>query len=137
MMYNKLTEDCFFSTVHAGRLSDSENNSVSFKSSLAGRGGVIELSIQCDNSALITRACFKAQGNPYMIAMLEWLCRQLEGEPLNVHPRMNYQRFLELFEVPDAQYPVALRVEDIYIEVIERMKNKNLSSQSSGCEDKF
>ncbi|KTD26897.1 hypothetical protein E3983_07945 [Legionella israelensis] len=124
MMYNKLVEDCFFSTEHVGVLNDAHNDCVSFRSSLAGPGGIIELSIRCDHYGLITDACFKTQGNPYTIAMLEWLCRQLEGEPLYLHPRWNYQQILELFDVPDTQYPVAIRIEDIYTEIIKRMKKK-------------
>ncbi len=124
MMYNKVLEDCFFSLNHGGCTLDEQKNTVCYQSQLPGPSGSIEISIQCDEGGLISRACFRAQGNPYLLAALEWVCRQIEGEPLSLHPRLDYQQLVDILEMPTTQYPVAIRVENVYRDVISRMQQQ-------------
>lgn len=124
MMYNELVEDCFFSAQHVGHLDAAMKNTICYQSKLPGMGGAIELSLQCEDEGIVQSACFRAHGNPYLVASLEWLCRQMEGESIHLHPSIDYQSLVERFDMPNTQYPIAIRVEDVYREAVSEMQKK-------------
>lgn len=125
MMYNKIVQDCFFLPKHVGVLDLSASLTVHFRSKQINQSMTkIDLYLQCTETALIYKACFKTIGNPYVIAALEWLCRQIEGRALDNLPLINYQILIKELEIPTHQYPVAIQVEDVYKEVLTLMKKK-------------
>ncbi|CEG57176.1 iron-sulfur cluster assembly scaffold protein [Legionella fallonii] len=125
MMYNERVEDCFFLPRHVGILDLNVPLTVHFSSIQKNQSVTrIDLYLQCTGDTLITKACFKATGNPYVIAALEWLCRQIEGRKLDCLKEMNYQILVKELEIPQNQYPIALQVEDVYKEVFTLMKKK-------------
>lgn len=124
MMYNKTVRDCFFAPKHAGVIDLNNHSAVVVKNNQKGQG-VIELYMLCNPDGTIVRACFKTNGNPYVIASLEWLCRQLEGKTINAAPQIDYQLIVNELDVPVAQYPIALRIVDVYKEVLLLMKKIN------------
>ena len=124
MMYNKIVEDCFFSPIHVGMLDLTKDHTSHVGIGKKGKGTVIDFYLQCNANGLIERACFKAIGNPYTIAALEWLCRQLEGAQLMELPVINYQTMIKILAIPRHQYPAAVQVEDVFKEVVSLMKKK-------------
>lgn len=130
MIYNEIIEDCFFHPRHVGILDLQAPLTVHFTSIQNNQSTThIELYIQCTEDALIRKARFKATGNPYVIASLEWLCRQIEGKQLDslewgaaqkstLHDEQLYQVLVKQLEIPQNQYPIALQVEDVYKEVL-------------------
>ena len=124
MMYNKVVEDCFFALNHGGHLDENKPYTVCSHNQLSGYQGLISLCIQCEPCGIVTKACFRAQGNPYLLAGLEWVCRQLEGEPIHLHPKIDYQCLMKILDIPDTQYPVALRIEEVYRQTINKMQIK-------------
>ena len=136
MMYNELVEDCFFLTKHVGILDLQAPLTVHFASIQKNQSITrIDLYVQCMENALIHKACFKATGNPYVIAALEWLCRRIEGKKLDclewstgqknsLQDEQLYQVLVKELEIPQNQYPIALQVEDVYKEVLALMKKK-------------
>jgi nitrogen fixation NifU-like protein len=124
-MYNEIVQDCFFLPQHVGVIDLAFPLTVYFRSSQNNQSVTkIELYLQCTKSALINKACFRATGNPYVIAALEWLCRQIEGRELESLISINYQTLIKELEIPTHQYPIALQVEDAYKEVLTLMKKK-------------
>ena len=109
--------DCFFSPRHAGSIDLNNPRTAFFKSNQKGQGQ-IEFYMQYDSSDRIERACFKTNGNPYLIASLEWLCRQLERKTFADVPEIDYQVIINELEIPVAQYPTALSVVAIYQDVM-------------------
>ncbi|HHT0593101.1 TPA: iron-sulfur cluster assembly scaffold protein [Legionella anisa] len=124
MMYNRIVQDCFFSPRHIGDIDLNDHFAVVVKNSQKGQG-TIELYVQCDSEGTIVRACFKTNGNPYVIASLEWLCRQLEGQTMDAVPQIDYQLIVKELDIPVAQYPIALRIIDVYKEALLLMKKTN------------
>lgn len=124
MMYNKSVQDCFFLPRHIGVLDLKSPYTVHYRSGQQNQINIIDLYLQCFENKKISRACFKANGNPYMIAALEWLCRQIEGRDLKDLPVFSYQVLIKELEIPIHQYPVALQVEGIYKEVLTLMNDK-------------
>jgi nitrogen fixation NifU-like protein len=122
-MYNKIVHDCFFSPRHVGVVDLNDRFTVVFKNSQKGHGQ-IELYLQCNSNGRIERACFKSNGSPYVIASLEWLCRQLEGKTIDNAPEIDYQLIIKELNIPVVQYPVAIRVSDAYKEVLFLMMKK-------------
>lgn len=125
MMYNKIVQDYFFSPQHVGSIDNNDPFAAVFKSKQKDQGD-IEVYLQSNLDRAIVRACFKTNGNPYLIAGLEWLCRQLEGQLIDTIPKINYQELIKILEIPVAQYPLALRVVHVGQEVLLLMKNKVL-----------
>lgn len=125
MMYNQIVKDCFFLPRHVGTL-DVENPLVSHThSGHKNQTKVIEFYMQCrDSDGEIVKACFKANGNPFVIAALEWICREIEGQHLAHLPVISYQILIKVLEIPTSQYPVALLVEGVYKDSLLLMKNK-------------
>ncbi|MCL5272652.1 MAG: iron-sulfur cluster assembly scaffold protein [Gammaproteobacteria bacterium] len=132
MMYNKLVQDCFFKPEHVGVLdvADSLVAHYSYRVTQQNQVVAIEFYMQCSRTGLIKRACFKAHGNPYVIAAIEWLCREIEGANLDTPPLISYQLLINVLEIPNSQYPVALVIEDVYKETLALMK-KNFTEYKS------
>lgn len=124
MIYNKIVQDCFFSPRHVGLVDLEHPFSAVFKNNQKGQGS-IEFYMQCSPDGVIVRACFKTNGNPYLIASLEWLCRQVEGKTIDNAPRIDYRQLVKELEIPVVHYPVALRVMDVYKEVILIMRKNH------------
>lgn len=124
MMYNKLVEDCFFYPRHVGSMQQSEPLVVCFKSNQQNQAMNIELFLQCNESGLIIKARFTSNGNPYVIAAMEYLCRRIEGLVLGNLPEITYQDLIKELEIPTSQYPFALCVMGVYKEVLVLMKKK-------------
>ncbi len=122
MMYNKLIEDYFFFPLHVGTLNLSEPRTVFFTNAQFSKE-IISLYLQCDRNLLVKKMTFKTNGNPYMIASLEWLCRYSIGKNLT-ECDCNHEEIIKLFEIPFNQMPVILQVQDAYKEVIYLMNNK-------------
>ncbi len=117
MIYNKTVKDCFFSPRHAGVVDLNDRFAVVVKNNQKGQGS-IEFYMQRNSDGTIARACFKTNGNPYVIASLEWLCRQLEGQTIDAVPQIDYQLIVKELDIPVAQYPIALRIIDVYKEAL-------------------
>lgn len=125
MIYNNIVEDCFFQPRHAGMIDLNAPLTVHFRSSQKNQSlTIIDLYMQCTNIGFISQMRFKATGNPYVIAALEWLCRQLEGRTLENLPLINYQILIKELAISTIQYPIAIQVEDVYKEVLTLMKKK-------------
>ncbi|BCA95745.1 hypothetical protein TUM19329_21060 [Legionella antarctica] len=124
-MYNEIVEDCFFLPQHVGIIDLASPLTVHFRSSQNNLSATrIDLYLQCTKRSLISKARFRAIGNPYVIAALEWLCRQSQGRELDSVMSITYQTLIKELEIPTHQYPVALQVEDVYKEVLTLMKKK-------------
>lgn len=123
MMYNKIVKSCFFLPQHIGVIDLNQEFSVVVKSQQKGQA-MVEFYMQCGEDRLIRRACFKTNGNPYLIAGLEWLCRQLEGQSLNKLPPIDYQLLVKELDIPVTQYPLALRVVTIFKEILMLMNSR-------------
>lgn len=113
MMYNKTIKDYFFSPAHVGTVNVQDNHSVVVRNEAKGQGD-IELSVRFAADGVIEQVCFRSNGNPYLIASLEWLCRQLQGKPIHRLPQVTYQSLLAALGIPKMHYPVAIRVEELY-----------------------
>lgn len=107
MIYNKIVHDYFFSPRHAGTLDLNQPLTVVFKNNQKSQGA-IELYIRCRQDGVVEHACFKTNGNPYLIASMEWLCIQIEGQTVSALSVMDYQQLVKELAIPTAQYPLAL-----------------------------
>lgn len=123
MMYNEIVRDCFFLPKHVGVI-DVTKPYVTFFRANQKKQVHTELYMHCDDNGLITKLRFKTNGNPYVIAALEWVCRQTEGQGIQALIPCTYQQIIRALAIPAAQYPVALHVEDVYKEVLALMKKK-------------
>ena len=121
MMYNDKVEEYFFYPKHIGRIDLTESLTAYF--GINQKGLVIDLYVQCSEHKVITRACFKARGDPYVIACLEWLCRRLEGLSLDQLTEVNYQVLIEALAIPAAKYPIAIQVEVVLKELLKRIES--------------
>jgi len=122
-MYNALIEDCFFQPKHVGSIDLSLPLAVHSRKGNTN-SNIIDLYMQCNDKGFIERICFKSNGNPYIIAGLEWLCRQLTASFLPDLVLPDYQLLVEKLEIPTNQYPVALQIEGVFKEALVLMKKK-------------
>ncbi|USQ12565.1 iron-sulfur cluster assembly scaffold protein [Legionella lytica] len=127
MMYNKTVLDYFFSPAHVGII-DLNDHTVVVKNNQK-KQGTIELYMQCGQNRVIQRICFKTNGNPYLIAGLEWLCRQIEGKLIDELPPIDYQLLVNELSIPVTQYPLALRIFSVFKETLILMNNKLLPNE--------
>lgn len=123
-MYNKLVEEYFFDPKHVGFINADEPLAVHNRMSQEGQPLVIDFYLQCTQGQMIKRACYQTNGNPYVIAALEFVCRQIEGLNLKQLPEIGYQQLVTALEIPNAQYPSAIQVEKIYKNALLLLKNK-------------
>jgi nitrogen fixation protein NifU and related proteins len=128
MMYNSTVNDCFFAPRHVGTLELNHDFVVVFKNKQKDQG-IIEFYMQCGQDRLIHKLRFKTNGNPYLIAGLEWLCRQLEGQALDEVALINYQVLINELDIPVPQYPLALRIVQVFKESLILMNNRLLDAE--------
>lgn len=112
---------------HVGII-DLNNHTVAVKNNQKSQG-TIELYMQCGQDRVIQRICFKTNGNPYLIAGLEWLCRQIEGKQIDELPPIDYQLLVKELNIPVTQYPLALRIFSVFKETLILMNNKLLANE--------
>lgn len=124
MSYNKKVERCFFHPRHVGKLDVNQAGVVHHRRGIPGEGDVYDLYLCVEPTGLITRACFQAFGNPYLIAALELVCQLLEGTMIDEHPKCDYSWLLSELEIPNTRYAVALQVDDGYRELVSQVKLK-------------
>lgn len=124
MMYNEVVESCFFTPNHVGTMDLTQPLSAHYRGGETGRGDVFDFYLLCNEEGLVLKACFKAYGNPYLVAAAEWICRQLESSQIDKHPRFNYRTLVDELTIPKTRYSVALQVEDGYRELVEKLKLK-------------
>ncbi|MGC1182597.1 iron-sulfur cluster assembly scaffold protein [Legionella sp.] len=129
MMYNNTVRDYFFLPKHAGVIDLDHELTVVFKNTQKDQGRV-EFYMQCRQDRLIQKVCFKTNGNPYLIAALEWLCRQLEGQFIDKIQPIDYQLLIKELGIPRTHYPLALRVVTIFKEIFVLM-HKRLSHKDT------
>jgi nitrogen fixation NifU-like protein len=123
MMYNNTVRDCFFSPRHVGVIDLSHKLAVVFKNNQKGQG-IIEFYMQCGQDRVIQKVCFKTNGNPYLIAGLEWLCRQLEDQSIDKIQQIDYQLLIKELDLPVTQYPLALTIIGVFKEILSLMKSR-------------
>ncbi len=128
MMYNTIVEDCFFFPKHVGVLNLSEPRTVYFTNNQFSKDVLISFYMQCDSNKIVNAVSFKTNGNPYVIASLECLCRQTVGKKLE-QLYFNYEDLIKLLEIPYNQAPVIFHVQEAYKEVLILM-NKKIEGES-------
>lgn len=121
-----MVQDCFFLPKHVGIIDANHSLNVLVKNSQKNQGA-IEFYIQCNSKGTIVCARFKTNGNPYVIASLEWVCRQLEGKTIDNVPQIDYLLLIKNLDIPSTQYPIALRIIDIYKEAMLLIKKKPIN----------
>ncbi|MDI1351507.1 MAG: iron-sulfur cluster assembly scaffold protein [bacterium] len=124
MMYNKVVTDCFFHPKHVGLLDLSNPLVVHFRAKQYKNGTLIDLYMQGNTNNAIEKICYKTNGNPYIIAALEWLCREVEGKRFDQLPLINYQILINVLDISINQLPAAVHIEQIYQYVLSLMKKK-------------
>ena len=123
MMYNNTVCECFFSPRHVGVIDLNKDFTIVYLNNQKGQGN-IEFYIQCGQDRVMQRICFKTNGNPYLIAGLEWLSRQLEGHSIDKAPAIDSQQLIKELDIPTPQYHLALRIVNIFKESLTLMNSK-------------
>jgi nitrogen fixation NifU-like protein len=123
MVYNNTVRDYFFSPRHIGVLDINQDFVVVFKNNQKGQGD-IEFYMQCSPESVIQKVCFKTNGNPYLIAALEWLCRQLEGQSVDKMFFLGHEALIKELGIPRLHYPLAVRVMQVLKESLTLMNQK-------------
>ncbi|MFC3907869.1 iron-sulfur cluster assembly scaffold protein [Legionella dresdenensis] len=124
MNYNKIVESCFFQPKHIGVLDLSLPFTVTVRAGDPEHGEFFDLYWQSNEAGQIVRTCFKAYGNPYLIAALEWVCRHCEQTSLTGHPSLDYRLLVEKLEIPAQLYAIALKVEKSYKDIVNLMNSR-------------
>jgi nitrogen fixation NifU-like protein len=119
-MYNKTVEDFFFHPKHVGSLDITHPLTTCFGTK--HNGLTISLYVRHTENRMIERACYKTNGNPYVIASLEWLCRKIEGASLDALPELHYQQIIEALAMPTSKYPEAVQIERLFKELLKRIE---------------
>jgi len=109
--YNEFVETHFFDTQMTGELDCSLPLTIIYRTGTVQRGLLFALYLQADKAGNIQAARFKAQGSPYLIAGLEWLCRQLQGRAITA-PFPNNQVLAQQMDLPKNQQSVVLLIEE-------------------------
>ncbi|MDP1604803.1 MAG: iron-sulfur cluster assembly scaffold protein [Legionella sp.] len=124
MIYNELVENCFFEPKHVGMMDCHLKNTLCHQVGNVSQREYFDLYLSFDETGQILKACFKAYGNPYLIAGVEWVCRQLEGTLINEHPKFDYHFVVQKLAIPKSYYPIALLVGNGYHDIVHTVKEQ-------------
>lgn len=117
MKYNQLVETFFFNPEHVGIL-ESLPWTIKVSRGSVSSGNYFDLYLRINPRGMIEKATFKAFGVPYLIAGLEWICRQAKGCFINQALLWNYQTLIQVLDLPHSQYPLALLMEKGYVDAL-------------------
>ena len=120
MMYNKMVQDCFFSPRHVGTLDSTEPRTVHASSGYLTRGVLIDLYLKCNETSRVISMCFKTNGDPYVIASLEFLCRKTVGT-LHGQVRFTPEEWIDLLAIPVHQTPSVFAVQEVYQRMVDSL----------------
>lgn len=125
MIYHPLVEEYFFKPKHVGEIDCNLPNTLHTGIGIVGQGDYYVLYVSFEK-ACVRRASFKAYGNPYLLASLEWACNQLEKAKIDELVLCKYQDLLGLFDMPKRYYPTALQVEKGYNKMVQLLRESNV-----------
>ena len=114
MNHTELVEKYFFNTEHVGELPLNDNSTVHTRVGSKEQAEYFELYVKLSPPgapSAIKQACFKASGSPYLIAALEWLCREIESRGREVLKHFQPQELQRLFKISARNYPTALLID--------------------------
>lgn len=120
MSYNPLVEELFFHPKHNGVLDVNQPLTISVRQGITG-SAMLDLYLACNQQGKIERACFKAIGSPFLLASLEWICRESQGSMLKHHLLLDHKQLIKKLEIPKNRYASALFAEKGYYSAIEKM----------------
>lgn len=120
MSYNTLVENLFFHPQHNGVLDVSQPFTLCTHQGVDNTA-VFDLYLACNPQGKIERARFKAVGNPYLLASLEWICRETQDSWLKNHLLFDHKLLIKKLEIPRNRYAAALLAEKGYYEAIAKM----------------
>lgn len=118
MKEDTVLEQLFFTARHIGRVEPHTAFSAEAQSGKAGFGSVLILGLLADEDKKLISARFKAYGPPALIAAAEYLCRQIEGQPLALLQKMSAQDIQKALEIDTMHYPELLRLIAVYEEAL-------------------
>jgi nitrogen fixation NifU-like protein len=95
---------------------------VFFSNAAFSQGVLIDLYLHSDGNHTVLDMRFKTNGNPYVIAALEWLCRQSVGKKLELLS-FNREEYINLLALPFNQVPLVMQIEDVYKEIVSLIIN--------------
>lgn len=110
--YNEFVTAHFFNTKMAGTLDCNQPLTVNYRAGNVARGQFFDLYLQCDKPGFITTARFQANGSPYLIAGLEYLCRKLEGYKISAPLPYTPQELAQRLDLPKKQQSVVLLIDE-------------------------
>lgn len=123
MMETALFKSLFFDPQHVGEL-DCNQPLIACSRSMLSKNKCCVLYLACDKKGIIVKATYQVMGEPYLIAGLEWLCRQLVNTPLSQHPCINYHQLVDALSIPKARVPSAVLIETNYLQAINDLKQQ-------------
>lgn len=123
MMYNKLVKTYFFKAQQTGLIDCLAPYTVSYRSTYPNSILVIELYMQCNEDGQVINMRFKTNGSPYLIAALEYICRQCMGQGFKTLAPLDCSKIIKLLEIPMHQSPFLIQVDDAYKELLLLMNN--------------
>lgn len=124
MRYNKKVADCFFSPRHVGVVDLNCPFTAHVRRQQMNPSVLLDLYLECSEEKWVKKARFKARGNPFLIAALEWLCRELEGKELTDSPIWTHEILVAQLGIPVSDYPLAIQVEEAYKEILKTIKTQ-------------
>lgn len=127
MIRNEYIQELFFNTKHCGVLDCQQPLTFSSRIYLE-KTKCLEMYITYTSEQLIQYARFRASGNPYLIAGLEWVCRQLENNLWASTTPIDYQTIMQNLQIPTEQYPLIMLISMCHQEIIRHSVNSKLAN---------
>lgn len=124
MIYAPVVEAYFFKPQHVGELNINEEGVSHINVGLPSQGDYFVLYVLIDEKNHIIKACFKARGNPYLIAGVEWICCQLQGAAIESLKDFEQEELFSLFQMPERYLPTALLLEKGYNHMVKYLREK-------------
>ncbi len=123
MMYNNKIRDYFFLPLHVGELDCTQPRTVLFSTAPYSSKDIIALFMSCDEDYCIKELYFKTNGNPYLVAALEYACRAGIGQKLD-NMALDINELTMQLEIPFNQAPVLFSIQTAFKKLAHLMSMK-------------
>ena len=109
--YNERVRSLFANPAHAGDLRPRAGERRTAQAGSPAAGAEIRLAAVVENGTVVEMR-FRAFGCPHLVAAAEWLCREMEGQPLEALGKVDWAEMRTILAAPVEKTGRLLLLED-------------------------
>ena len=121
--YSTALLDRFNTPRFSGSLDAAQVGVISAQVGTPAQGAVVRLQLQLGDNRQVALARFQAYGDPVTIAVADWLCEHLQGQPLATARQLDHRQAIDDLQIPALKIRNAVLAETALRKLLSELNN--------------